>query len=160
VEVRRLSRRPFQISLPFVCRMLTCILNAELGNRTYIVVHVCCAEREDCHVVRELDLVDIGAIRSNVSTIINIPLGIHQSNSLDPIPGLLGVLSIGIIVRVFGQSSADIEEASVRNRVLVVVSGEIWIHLPSKSADVQHEKELWYKESTHPPPQVVSGLTA
>ena len=146
VDLRRLSRRPFQISLPFVCRMSACILNAKLGNRTYVVVHVRCSEGEDCHVVRELDLVDIRAIRPNMSTIIDIPICIHQSNSLDPIPGFFGVLSVGGIVGVLGQSGTDIEEAAVRNRVLVIITGEIWIHLPSKSVDVQYKKELGYRE--------------
>ena len=109
---------------------------------TYVVVHIRCSEQVNTHVVGELDLVDIRAVRLDVGSIINVVVCVHQSNILYPIPNSFRVLGVGIVIGVSGKSSTEIEEAAVRDRVLVIVSGEIWVYLPSQAVIYQHKTQI------------------
>lgn len=50
-----------------------------------------------------------------MSAIVNVIVGVHESNSNHPVPSLLGPVGISLIARVSGQSGAQIEEAAVCN---------------------------------------------
>ncbi len=102
--------------------------------RTNIVVHISSTQQPNSHVVRELDLVDVRAVVLNMGSIVDVVISIHQTHVLNPIPGLLRMLGIGGIVRVSRKSGTDVEEAAVRNGVLVIVSSQVWVYLPPKSA--------------------------
>jgi hypothetical protein len=106
-----------------------------------------------------LDLVDICAVRLNVSTIIDIVVLVHQTNARNPIPDDLCMLSICIVGGISSKTGTKVEEAAVRDGVLVVVSGKIWVHLPSESARYQYWSQS-LRKPTHPPPQYESGLVA
>jgi hypothetical protein len=72
---------------------------------TYVVVHKSSALEENTRVVRELGLVDIGAVLSNVTTIVNlIRGGVEETNALHPVPCLLSPVGIGLVARVSSKS--------------------------------------------------------
>jgi hypothetical protein len=75
-------------------------------------------------------MIDIGAVGLDVCSVIDVIILVHQTDSRNPVPDYLCVLSICVVVGVASESSTKIEEASVCNGVLVVVSGEIWVNLP------------------------------
>lgn len=106
-----------------------------LGQRkdTYIIIHIRRAQQPDCNIIRELHLIDIRAILLDMATIIDMIIRAHQARPLDPVPRLLGVLEVRIIRCIASQPGANIEETSVRNRVLIVISDQVGIDLPSQS---------------------------
>jgi len=136
VALRREFTRCSQIALPFVLGMLAG--KQWKGNpKTYVVIHGGSSERPDTHVVGELDLVDICAVRLDVSPIVNVVLCIHQPNARNPIPSLLRKASVGIITGISSKASTEVEEAAICNGVLVIVSSKILVHLPSKSGGIR-----------------------
>lgn len=104
---------------------------------TYVVVHIRCAEEPNAHVVGELNLVDICAVRLDVCTIIDVIICVHESDVLNPGPDTFYVLSVGVVVCVSCKSSAYVEKAAVGDGVLVIVSSEIWVYLPSQPSGFQ-----------------------
>ena len=135
VALSREFTRCSQTALPFVLGMLAS--KSRKSIQTYVVIHGGSTERPDAHVVRELDLVDICAVRFDVSTIIDIVLGVHQPDARHPIPSLLRKGGICIIVCVSGKAGTEVEETAIGNGVLVIVSRKILVHLPSKSGAVR-----------------------
>jgi hypothetical protein len=75
-------------------------------------------------------MIDIGAVGLDVCSVIDIIILVHQTDCRNPVPDYLCVLSICVVGGVASESSTKIEEASVCNGVLVVVSGKIWVNLP------------------------------
>lgn len=72
-------------------------------NDPYIVVHHGGTEKEDAVVVRELSLVDIGAVVLNVSAIVNVVIRVtDESNTLHPIPSLLSPVGVGCVSSITG----------------------------------------------------------
>lgn len=100
---------------------------------THMIIHGCSTQEPHSHIVRELDLVDIRAISLDMGTVVDLVIGVYQPYAGCPIPNLLGVVSVGVIVGVSGKPGAEVEEASIRNGVLVVVTTEVRVHLPPQS---------------------------
>jgi hypothetical protein len=88
----------------------------------YVIVHVCGAEEEDAGVVTELDVVYLGAVQQIVGAVVNVVLLVNQSNSRDPVPGLVRPVRVGLVVGVSSKASTKIEKAAVRDGVLVVIA--------------------------------------
>jgi hypothetical protein len=83
---------------------------------TYIVIHESSALEEDARVVRELSLVDIGTVCSDMSTVINlIGVRVKEANALDPVPGLLSPVGISLVASVASKSGTQVKEASISN---------------------------------------------
>lgn len=101
---------------------------------TYIVVHVCCSKQIHAIVVGELGLVDIGAVGLNVGTVVDVVVVIHESNTSHPVPSGLGPGRVGFVVGVASKTRTEVEEAAVRNAVLVVISVVGEGNLPSQTA--------------------------
>jgi len=127
---------------------------------TYIVVHVCSAQGPYGHIVGELDLVDIRAVGFDMGTIVNSVVLVHQPNTPDPIPDHFDMLSVTIVASVPGETCTNIEEAAIGNGVLVIITSEVRIDLPTQSTDISQRAEARGIIRTHPPPHVLSGLTA
>lgn len=91
---------------------------------THVVVHVSSTQQEDAIVVGKLSLVDVGAVSTDMRAIVDIVVSVHEPNARNPVPGLLGPVSIGLVVGVASQPCTEVEEASVRNawRVLVLIT--------------------------------------
>ena len=83
---------------------------------TYIVVHESSTLQEDAGIVRELGLVGVGAVGSNVSSVIDlVAIGIKEAHALHPLPRRLGPVGICGVASVTSKSSAEVEEAAVGN---------------------------------------------
>lgn len=96
---------------------------------TYIVVHESSTLQVDTGVVRELGLVDIGAVGSDVSSVIDLVAGgIKEAHALYPLPRLLGPVGICGVASVTSESSAKVEEAAVGNALHQVSRAylEVW----------------------------------
>lgn len=79
----------------------------EITGLTYVVVHVGGTLKKDAGVVRELGLVDIGAVRLDVSAVVNVVVFVVDiPHAVQPIPGLLSPIGIGRVVGIAGKSSA------------------------------------------------------
>lgn len=66
-----------------------------------------------------------------MSTIIDLVLRVNQPNAGDPVPGVLCVLRVRIVIGVSGESRSEVEEAPVRDGVLVIVTAEPLVDLPA-----------------------------
>lgn len=95
-----------------------------------MVIHHSSTQCPYAHVVRELDAVDIRAVGFDVGTVVNPIILIDQTDASRPVPSFLRDISVGIIVGVPSKTSAKVEEASIGNGILVVVSAEERVHLP------------------------------
>ena len=83
---------------------------------TYMVVHESSALEEDARVIRELSLVDIGTVSSDMSTVINLISGrVKETDALNPVPGLLSPVGISLVTSVASKSGTQVEEASISN---------------------------------------------
>lgn len=80
-----------------------------------------------------MNLVDICAIRLDVGTIVDVVVRVHQANVRDPIPGFLCPVGISSIVRISSKTGTEVEKATVRDGVLVIISGKVLVHLPPES---------------------------
>lgn len=98
-----------------------------------MVVHGGGTEEPNSYIVRELYFVDISAVVADVCTIVNVPVCIHESHALDPREGSFRVLRISLVVGVSSKPGRDVEKCSVGNGVLVIVSDQIWVDLPSQA---------------------------
>lgn len=97
-------------------RVLVSEYSYEITGLTYVVVHVGSTLKKDAGVVRELGLVDIGAVRLDVSAVVNVVVFVVDiPHAVHPIPGLLSPIGIGRVVGIASKSSAQIEEATVGN---------------------------------------------
>lgn len=69
---------------------------------------------ENSGVVRELRLVDIGTVFSNMSTVVNlISIWVEEAHALNPIPRLLGPIGVCLVASITGKSGTQVEEATV-----------------------------------------------
>jgi hypothetical protein len=66
-----------------------------------------------------------------MGSVVDIVAVVHQADGLDPRPGLLGMLRIRVVTGVSRQSRAQVEEASVGDGVLVIVTRQVRVDLPS-----------------------------
>jgi hypothetical protein len=107
---------------------------SETSAETYVVVHEARALNKGRSYVGELGSVDIGAVVLDVSAIIDVPVLVDVADGLGPVIGLFGPEGIGAIARVTSQTSSDVEEDAVGNRVFVIVSVVGEGNLPSETA--------------------------
>ena len=105
-----------------------------------MVIHHCSTKGPHTHVVRELNLVDISAIGLDMGSIVDVVAVIYQAHASCPIPSFLREVGVGVVVGVPRKAGAEVEEAAVRNGVLVVISTEEREHLPSQSNTRQ---QIW-----------------
>jgi hypothetical protein len=73
-----------------------------------------------------------------VGTIVDVVVRVHQANVRDPIPGFLCPVGIGSIVRISSKTGTEVEKATVRDGVLVIISGKVLVHLPPESGECQN----------------------
>jgi hypothetical protein len=103
------------------------------GRGTYVVVHGCGAQEEDARVIRERHLIDLRAIIFHTCTVEDVVILINEPDARHPVPRLLGVLGVRRVVGVQREARPDVEEAPIRDRVLVVVPVEVAVCLPAQS---------------------------
>lgn len=82
---------------------------------TYIVVHVSGTEKEHAVVVGKLSFVYVSAVSTDMSTIVDVVVSIHEPDTCNPVPSLLGPVGVGLVVGVASQPCTEIEEAAVGN---------------------------------------------
>lgn len=104
-----------------------------------MVIHHCSTKGPHAHVVRELNLVNISAIALDMGSVVDLVGVIYQAHASCPIPSPLGEVGVGVVVGVPGKAGAEVEEAAIRNGVLVVVSTEERVHLPPQSSKRQRK---------------------
>lgn len=96
------------------------------GGYTHEVIHVSGTEQKDAVVVGKLSFVYVGAVSTDMSTIIDVVVVIHKPDASDPVPSLLGPVCIGLVVGVASQPCTEVEEAAVcdawRLSVLIAVA--------------------------------------
>ena len=102
-------------------------------SEAYIIVHDGCTEQEYSRVVGPLELVDVAAILCCMGSIIEVVIVIHHLYFLCPIERLFGPLRIAVIASIQSQTSTKVEEASIRDGILVIVSGIEGEDLPSQA---------------------------
>ncbi len=102
-------------------------------RKSYVVVHGGRSQQENASIVGPLHFVDVATIQRSVRTIIKEVLLIHQTTGLRPIEGLLGPLCVAVVPSVQGETSAKVEEASIRDGVLVVITSIEGEDLPSQA---------------------------
>lgn len=120
VASRSPCTRDFQVSSPFVYTEVSSLLLHDPktegeGEYAHIIVHVGGAEQEDAVIVRELRFVYVGAVSTNMSTIVDVVVCVHKPDTSDPVPSLLGPVGVGLVAGIAGQSCAEVEEATVRD---------------------------------------------
>lgn len=86
------------------------------------VVHVGGAHQEGAGVVGPLDQRRVRAVGGGVGAVVDGPGGAHELGGGPPVPGLSGPVGVGLVAGVAGQSGCELEEATVGDAVLVVVS--------------------------------------
>ena len=69
-----------------------------------------------------------------MGTVIEMVVLVHQTHSLGPIERFLGPLSISVVAGIQGQTGTQIEETTVGDRILVVVSSIESEDLPPQAA--------------------------
>lgn len=101
---------------------------------TYIVVHVRGADEESASVISPQVVINLRAIDGVVSAIVKEVVGVSKVDVADPIPHPVSPLSVGVVTGVSGQAGGHIEEAAVRDGVLVIVAGVEREDLPPQSS--------------------------
>lgn len=89
---------------------------------TNIVVHVGGAEDKDARVVGKLSIVDIGAVRFDVSAVVDAVTVVHEPDAPHPVPRRFGPVGVCLVSGVACQSGAEVEETAC------IVMGQLKIH--------------------------------
>lgn len=103
-------------------------------EETHKVIHIGCTQQVHPRIVCPLNLIIVLTTRRIIRAIPKPILRREKSNISSPLPRLIRPVRICLIARILGQSRSNIEETTIRNRVLVakpLVPGE---YLPSKPA--------------------------
>ena len=78
-------------------------------------------------------MVDLGAVQfGSLRVVKNVVILVYKTNFLHPFPDLNCPLCVVIVISVPSKSRCDVEEASVGNRVLQIITVDL-IDLPAKS---------------------------
>jgi hypothetical protein len=88
---------------------------------------------KDGSIVRELSRVDSAAVVIDTCSVVYGIIRADDTNTGDPVPGLHGVLSIRSIVRIPGQTGSHVEEDTISDGILVVVTGIREWNLPPQT---------------------------
>lgn len=97
---------------------------------TYQIPHMGCSVQKHPIVIRPLYMVDIRTIVRLARPIIHFILLPEQSHILGPVPGSFRPFCICHVSRIPCQSCGEVEEAAIRNSVLVLISTVERIYLP------------------------------
>lgn len=89
---------------------------------TNIVVHVGGAEDKYARVVGKLSIVDIGAVRLDVSAVVDAVIVVHEPDTPHPVPRRFGPVGVRLVSGVARQSGAEVEETAC------TVLGQLKIH--------------------------------
>lgn len=89
---------------------------------TYDIPHYGCAEEVDSYVVGPLNVVQFRAAQERVGSVVDLETVADQSHLTGPVPGRLCPFQVGVVSGVHSQASGQVEETSIGNCVLVVVS--------------------------------------
>jgi hypothetical protein len=103
------------------------------GAYRVIVVQVCATGEEDTRVVGPLDLGGNGTLR-DVRAIVDLIFAGDQTVLLYPSPCFLRPFGVGAVSRVPCQTRAHLEEQSIGDRVLVVVTLVTGGDLPAQAS--------------------------
>lgn len=97
------------------------------------VVHVGGPHEEGAGVVGPLDGGWVRAVAVRFGAVVDGPCGRHELRGCPPVPRLLGPVGVRLVAGVAGQSGCELEEATVGDAVLVIVSVVEGEDLPSES---------------------------
>ncbi len=96
----------------------------------YVVPHSACSHQQSSGIITPLRMINRRTVQSiRLRIIIDIVIRIYQPDIPQPIPSLLRPLRIQVIVRIPCQSAREVEETSVGNRVLQIVTSDL-VDLP------------------------------
>ena len=88
----------------------------------------------DAKVVGPLDLVEVRAVHTGVGSVEELPGGAYEADADGPVPRLFGPVGIGLVVGILCQPGGQVEEAAVRDGVLVVEAAVELRDLPAEAA--------------------------
>ena len=103
-------------------------------GRAYEVVHVRAAGDQGADVVGPVRFDRTGAVASPRRAVPDLVVGCQNGRTGDPVVCLLGPVCVSLVAGVSCESCGELEESSVRNRVLVVVTSVEGVNLPSESS--------------------------
>lgn len=101
-----------------------------------VVIHERSSREKQTTVVSPLQRRDNSAGALNGGTVIDGPIvasRLDESNLLRPVPNLDGPVSVGLVMRVSGQTGCDIEQTTICDGVLIVVTVVPCKDLPSQT---------------------------
>lgn len=101
---------------------------------THEFVHSSRTEEIDTCVVRELLLVNGCTIAERSGAIVDVVTVVHQANTAHPGPVLFGALSVRSITGIQSETSGDVEETPISDRVFVIVAIQHAVGLPAETA--------------------------
>lgn len=85
-------------------------------DRTYIVIHKCSSLCQNCRIIGEGQLINIGAVEGDAAAVVDHPaLVINVSNAPNPVPGFLRKFGIRFVFRISSKTRSDIEKAAIGN---------------------------------------------
>lgn len=99
-----------------------------------VVVHVGGAHEEGAGVVGPLDLGRVRAVNVRVGAVVDGPCRRDELGGCPPVPRFLGPVGVGLVAGVASQSCCQLEEATVGDAVLVIVSSVEGENLPPQSS--------------------------
>ena len=99
-----------------------------------ILVHRRRAEEESANVVGELVRHDCGTAILDVRTVVDAITLVHQAHVHHPVPSPHRPVHVGGIPSIECQARSNVEEARLRNRILVVITVVPSEYLPSQPA--------------------------
>lgn len=105
----------------------------EARGETYKVVHVCRAVQKDAGIVSPGNVVERGAVDGVVCAVVEEITRANEANVGRPVPRLCRPLGVGGIAGIPGEACGQIEEAALRDGVLVRVTGVEGKDLPSQA---------------------------
>ena len=106
-------------------------LRQSLGT-TYEVPHVCSTHKKGADVVSPLDLASYRTIIRHVGTIIDEVITCEQRCANNPVVGLVGPIRVSLITGISSKASGQLEKASIRYTILVLIPVVPSEDLPSK----------------------------
>ena len=79
-------------------------------------------------------MVDVAAIDGRIGPVVEFVVLVHETNRSRPVVHRVGPLRIGLIVGVPCQSCRHVEEAAIRDGILVIVTVVEGENLPSETS--------------------------
>ena len=137
---------------------MSCKLAAGIST-THLVPHNSSAIEENSRIIRPLDVILLRTVEKTVSTVEDLPgLTVYQSDVRYPVVRFFGPLEVCLILSKRSETCGDVEEAAIRDRVLVMIaiieredlppqSSAACLHIPPASLRVEYtlskSQPLW-----------------